>query len=166
MIMSIKGTNLLKLIEEFRAYPYDDQTGDDTEVWEPGATIGYGHLISKAEWPNFCGRRISTFEADRIFAKDLFPFELCVKDAIESSFKLFKNEYDALVMLAFNIGRSGFASSSVVKLINDEHAETSYDSLEQAWMAWNKSQGKVMRGLINRRNAEWQIYSNGIYERW
>ncbi|EAK1454166.1 lysozyme, partial [Campylobacter coli] len=22
------------------------------------------------------------------------------------------------------------------------------------WMAWNKSQNKVMQGLINRRNAE------------
>ncbi|EAH7119010.1 lysozyme, partial [Campylobacter jejuni] len=26
--------------------------------------------------------------------------------------------------------------------------------LKEAWMAWNKSQNKVMQGLINRRNAE------------
>ena len=86
--------------------------------------------------------------------------------AIEDSYQLKEQQFDALVFLAYNIGVRGFSTSSVVKLINDEYAVTSYDTLENAWKAWNKSQGKVMRGLENRRAAEWDIYCSGIYERW
>ena len=51
-------------------------------------------------------------------------------------------------------------------MINDPSAPSTYPSLEDAWKAWNKSQGKVMRGLENRRASEWRIYTEGIYERW
>lgn len=166
MKMSISGKTILKSIEKYRAYSYDDQTGERIEEWVPGATVGYGHLIKESEWPEFCGRGVGPPEADYIFSKDLSPFELCVMGAIEDSFQLAEHKFDALVILAFNIGQKGFKNSSVVKLINDEHAVTNYDNLEHAWMAWNKSQGKVMRGLINRRTAEWRMYSDGIYERW
>jgi len=166
MKMSISGITLLKSVEELRSYPYDDQTGEDIESWCPGATIGYGHLISKDEWSDFSGREIGPLEANHLFAEDLSPFEFCVMGAIEDSFQLSDHKFDALVMLAFNIGQSGFKNSSVVKLVNNKHAVTNYDDLEHAWMAWNKSQGKVMRGLVNRRGAEWQMYSDGIYERW
>ena len=166
MKMSSRGTDLLKSVEEYRSHPYDDQTGEEIASWVPGATVGYGHLISESEWPDFCGREIGLLEANHIFAEDLSPFEFCVMGAIEDSFQLDENKFDALVMLAFNIGQAGFKSSSVAKLVNNKHAVTSYFNLEDAWMAWNKSQGKIMRGLVNRRGAEWQMYSDGIYERW
>lgn len=166
MKMSISGITLLKSVEEYKSHPYDDQTGEDVEIWVPGATVGYGHLISESEWSDFCGREVGPLEANHIFAEDLSPFEFCVMGAVENSFQLAEHEFDALVMLAFNIGQKGFKTSSVVKLVNDEYAITNYETLEDAWMAWNKSQGKVMRGLVNRRGAEWQMYSDGIYERW
>lgn len=166
MKMSTAGVDLLKDVEHYRGYPYDDQTGEDIAIWVPGATVGYGHLIKESEWPDFCGREVGLLEADHIFKEDLSPFEFCVMGAIEDSFQLADHQFDALVMLAFNIGQRGFKTSSVAKLVNNEYAVTSYQNLEDAWMAWNKSQGKVMRGLVNRRGAEWQMYSDGIYERW
>jgi len=69
-------------------------------------------------------------------------------------------------MLAFNIGAGSFARSSVVKLVNDPTANSTYKSLEAAWKSWNKSQGKVMKGLDNRRQCEWDVYSRGVYNRW
>jgi type VI secretion system secreted protein VgrG len=78
---------------------------------------------------------------------------------------LTQQQFDALVILAFNIG-DNFKNSSVAKLINDPAATTSYDDLESAWKAWNKSQGKEMKGLNNRRAAEWKIYAEGVYEKW
>ena len=80
--------------------------------------------------------------------------------------KLAQNEFDALVIFAFNVGASAFKGSAVVKLVNDPKAITLYINLEAAWKAWNKSQGKVMSGLNNRRNCEWKIYADGIYESW
>ncbi|GGB21831.1 hypothetical protein GCM10007414_39030 [Agarivorans gilvus] len=75
-------------------------------------------------------------------------------------------QFDALVIFVFNVGIDGFKKSSVVKLINDPKANTSYVNLEGAWKAWNKSQGKVNKGLVNRRAAEWNMFSNNIYKGW
>ncbi len=166
MKMSNEGSSLLRAIEEYREFPYDDQTGEDIENWVPGATVGFGHLIKGSKWPEFRGRGVGLLEANTLFAEDLAPFELCVMGAIDDAYQLSENKFDALVFLAYNIGQGAFRRSSVVKMVNDQWAETSYDTLEDAWMAWNRSQGRVMNGLINRRAAEWKIYCNGIYERW
>ena len=71
-----------------------------------------------------------------------------------------------MVIFAFNIGKAGFSSSSVLRMVNDPLAATSYPTLESAWKAWNKSQRKINRGLINRRQAEWNIYNTGVYSKW
>lgn len=164
MKMSSEGIDLLKAIEQYRSETYDDQTGKEIDSWVPGATIGYGHLIPRLNWVDFRGRTIGIQEASQLFAEDLSPFEHCVMSAIDESYQLAEQEFDALVFLAYNIGKRGFTNSSVVKIING--GATAYDTLEDAWKAWNKSQGRVMRGLINRRQAEWDIYCDGIYERW
>lgn len=77
-----------------------------------------------------------------------------------------KNKFDALIILIFNIGITAFKNSSVLKLINNPSAKTPYKNLELAWKAWNKSDHKINKGLINRRNAEWNVYTKGIYQRW
>ena len=74
------------------------------------------------------------------------------------------NELDALVILCFNIGISAFSKSSVVKILNGEKGN--YDTLEEAWKAFNKDRGEINDGLVNRRQAEWNIWTKGIYSRW
>ena len=80
------------------------------------------------------------------------------------SVSLSQSEFDALVIFAFNIGRRAFSGSSVVRLLNNPKTSTGYPSLESAWKAWNKSQGKVMQGLNNRRSAEWRLFDQGVYQ--
>lgn len=163
MRLSNAGINLLKSIEELRLLPYDDQTGARAYHWEPGVTIGYGHLLDRDEWHCVaCG--ISEDHAEALFRHDLIPFEKAIDTAVEIELKQY--QFDALVILAFNIGAHSAATSSAVKLINDPDAATSYPSLEEAWKAWDKSQGKVNRGLVNRRAAEWTLYTTGAYTRW
>lgn len=77
-----------------------------------------------------------------------------------------QNEFDAMVLLTFNIGQQAFSDSSVLKLVNNPGATTAYTSLESAWKAWNSSQGVVNRGLTNRRQAKWNIYNKGAYQKW
>lgn len=160
---SFKGITLLKSIEELALTPYDDQTGKDITAWVKGATIGYGHLISKPEWAKY-KNGLTKERANTLFLTDIAPFESAVKKHITTT--LSQQEFDALVIFVFNIGKGAFASSSVVKMINNPNAVTSFKTLESAWKAWKKSQGKVMKGLVNRRNAEWEIYTKGIYKRW
>jgi lysozyme len=80
--------------------------------------------------------------------------------------ELYQIEFDALLMLAFNIGAEGFRTSSVVKLLNEPTARTTYRDLESAWKAWNRTQGKVSRGLVQRRACEWNIFARGAYRQW
>lgn len=161
--LSAKGEALLKSVEELRLQPYDDQTGKTITSWIEGATIGYGHLISRSEWSLYKSG-ITATQSDALYTADIAPFVSAVNNALTVSVS--QQQFDAAVMLAYNIGVSGFTDSSVVALINNPSASTPYSSLESAWKAWNKSQGSVSQGLINRRNAEWDVYSNGVYEKW
>jgi GH24 family phage-related lysozyme (muramidase) len=163
LTLSPDAVALLQAIEQLRLAPYDDQTGKATKAWLKGATIGYGHLIAKDEWPTYKDG-ISKEQADALFRADAKPFEIAVGEAIKVGVQQY--EFDAMVILAFNIGKVGFRNSTVAKLINDPELATSTSSLENAWKSWNKSQGKVNQGLNNRRTAEWRIYTSGIYAGW
>jgi GH24 family phage-related lysozyme (muramidase) len=161
--VSPQALALLKQVETLRLSPYDDQTGALTSAWVSGATIGYGHLIHVAEWDR-CKNGISLAAADDLLGADLEVPVTAVRSAVTVA--LMQQQFDALVILAFNIGATGLAGSSVVKLVNDPAAHTPYASLEAAWMAWDISQGKLNQGLRNRRQCEWNIYSLGVYQRW
>jgi len=162
-ILSAQATTLLKGIEKLALKPYDDQTGKEIAQWCKGATIGYGHLISSSEWETY-KNGITTEQADTLFNADVGPTVRLVNRVIKA--QLTQQKFDALVILAFNIGEGGFSNSSVVKMINEPSTLTAYSTLEAAWKAWNKSQGNVMKGLDNRRQAEWNIYNSGIYKAW
>ena len=164
--LSNKGASFLQTIEQLRSYPYNDQTGFEIKHWVKGATIGYGHLIDFTEWTMFGKsyvKGIPECVANWLFFNDLEPFVEVVNKHC-GNVKLNQNQFDALVILAFNIGESNFRNSSVVKILNGQG--TDYDTLADAWKAWRKSQGKVMQGLINRRQAELNIYYNNVYEKW
>lgn len=163
MNFSDTAMDFMKGVEQLRTQPYDDQTGRDIDQWVRGATIGYGHLISADEWPQYAAG-ISAARAEDLFREDLAPFVQLINDTVTAVLQ--QHQFDALVILCFNIGAKALRESSVLKLVNDPNAQTNYPDLEAAWKAWNKSQGRVSQGLINRRNAEWNIYSKNIYQRW
>ena len=167
MKTSNNGINMLKKLEGCVKIGnihiiYDDQTGKPVNTNKPlpkGATIGYGHLIKNYE--DFING-ISEDKAIELLRADIAIAERAVKNNISVPLK--QNQYDALVSLAYNIGTKNFAHSTVIKYINNPHFHSSvYPNLESAWKAWNRSQGKISNGLINRRQNEWDMYNRGIY---
>lgn len=141
---------------------YDDQTGRPIAAGAPlpaGATIGYGHLVIPGE--DFSSG-ITEAAATELLRADVAAAERAVRATIRVP--LTQHQYDALVMLAYNIGSGAFAGSTVAQYINNpDCVRSKYPCLESAWCAWNKSGGRVMRGLVNRRNYEFRIYSTGAY---
>ncbi len=141
---------------------YDDRTGKPVNTNEPlpkGATIGYGHLIKQGE--NF-RNGISEAKATELLRADIAIAERAVQNNV--IVPLSQNQFDALTSLAYNIGAKNFANSTVVKYINNPNFHSSvYPNLESAWKAWNRSQGEISNGLINRRQNEWDMYNRGIY---
>lgn len=167
MKFSENGIEWLKKLEDSvmvrgRHIIYDDATGKPVPVGVPlpvGATIGYGHLIKPGE--DF-KNGITEHQAVELLRSDIATAESAVQDNITA--RISQNQYDALVSLAYNIGVGGFKNSTVVKYINNPNFHSNiYPSLESAWKAWNRSQGKVSNGLINRRQKEWRLYTQGIY---
>ncbi len=164
MKISDNGINMLKRFEGSvkigdKHVIYDDKTGrplnSDKEL-PAGATIGYGHLIKSDE--DF-KHGITERQATEILRSDISTAEHAIKDNI--TVPLSQNQYDALVSLAYNIGAKNFANSTVVKYVNDSnYHNTKYPTLESAWMAWNKSGGREMAGLTNRRQQEFKLFNN------
>lgn len=165
MKLSKEGAALVKQIEVLALLPYDDQYGLKSapiKNWVKGATIGYGYLITQDEWDKY-KNGITEAEADSLFNKKISKYEYCVDTSIVYK-DLTQQEFDACVILCYNIGTTGFANSSVCKILNGQ--KTNYKTLDDAWMAWNKSQGKVMKGLTKRRQAELDIFHKGVYKGW
>ena len=162
MNISDNGINLLKRMEGTvkngdKHVIYDDQTGKAVPANAPlprGATIGYGHLIKMCE--DFSGG-ITERVATELLRMDISVAERAVRNNI--TVPLAQNQYDALVMFAYNIGTKNFANSTVVKYINNPKFKSSvYPDLKSAWLAWNKSGGRVMSGLTWRRTQEWNLF--------
>ena len=167
MKISDKGIEWLKRLESSiktngKHVIYDDATGKPVANGFPlpyGATIGYGHLIKPGE--DF-KNGITEQQAIKLLRSDIAVAERTVQDNI--TVQLSQNQYEALVSLAYNIGAGRFKNSTVVKYINNPNFHSSiYPDLESAWQAWNRTQGKVSNGLINRRQNEWKLYKRGIY---
>ena len=164
MNISENGINVLKKLEgavkiNDKHVIYDDKNGRPVDIGKPlphGATIGYGHLIQNGE--DFRDG-ISEAKATQLLRADIAIAENTVRNNVYGP--IAQNQFDALVIFAFNIGTKNFINSTVLKYINNPNFQSaSYPNLESAWKTWNRSNGAVSIGLINRRNAEWQMFKN------
>lgn len=125
-------------------------------------TIGVGQTF----WPTSGKpRRVemgdtlsSKLQGLTLFAKALAPFEAtvdaCTHDAIT------QQQFDAFVSLAYNIGQRAFAQSSAVRLFN---AQAPTDEVCEAISRWNRVNGSVNGGLMERRDCEIDCYRHGVY---
>ena len=146
--------NGLKLIQEFESFvntPYLDSA----RVW----TIGYGSTY----YPN--GKRVTGRDKPitRDYAETIqrhviaTDFEPVVNDLLKreiASGFVNQNMYDAIVSLTYNIGVSGFRRSSVLRLLKQGDKLNSGN----AFLLWNKAGGKVLNGLIRRREKERKLF--------
>lgn len=79
---------------------------------------------------------------------DVSKFEGAIKKCVRVP--LHQHEYDAATQLAYNIGESAFCGSTVVRRFN----AGDYTGACEAFLMWVKVKGRVVRGLVNRREAE------------
>ncbi len=167
MRFSDKAVSALKekesrVIINGRHVVYDDSTGKPIPKGQPlpkGATIGYGHLVKNGE--DFSAG-LTEQQATELYRQDIKAAENIIKNYVNVSLE--QNQYDALVIFAYNIGWGQFKNSTVLKYINNPlYCSNVYKTLEDAWKAWNKSGDKISNGLINRRNFEWNLYVKGVY---
>jgi lysozyme len=66
-----------------------------------------------------------------------------------------KNQEDALVSFAYNVGITAFKSSTLLEKVNKDPRS---NSIKREFMKWTTSDGRRLKGLVKRRKAEVDLY--------
>lgn len=133
--------DFIKRHEGLRLTAYRDVAG----IW----TIGYGSTGSHVQ----PGMVISEAEAEALLLKDMGRFIETVDQGI--TVPLNPHQRAALISFAFNVGVTAFAGSTLARILNDGN----YAGVPEQLRRWNKAGGKVVKGLINRREAEIALWN-------
>lgn len=114
-------------------------------VW----TVGYGCTDGVKPY-----QRITEKDAEKMLLREISKHETYVnKYAIH--LKLNQNQFDALVSFSYNCG-----SGNLKKLVADKNGKATRDkkTIAEKMLLYNKCNGKVMRGLVNRRKKEYDLF--------
>lgn len=114
-------------------------------VW----TIGVGHTKGVKE-----GDVITKDESRRIFLDDLRQFKSEITPLVKVP--VTENQFIALMSFVFNLGLKNFKSSTLLRKLN----EGDYEGCALEFPKWKYSNGVVVKGLLNRRKAEKELFEN------
>ena len=131
-------------------------------------TVGVGHVIDPSHAavkyeerrslpiPAGWDRTLTMDEVDAILAQDLARFERGVARLCPAAVN-HQGQFDALVSFAFNVGLGNLQRSSIRMRYNRGDIEGAAD----AFLMWTKAAGKVLTGLVKRRNDERAMFLGG-----
>jgi lysozyme len=158
MQMSPHGLDLLEQWEGFELEVYNDSAGLPT--------IGVGHLLTKSELssgkivikgvPVKYAGGLTNQQALDLLSQDVRPAEQTVTNGVKVS--LNQNQFDTLVSFTFNVGGGAFTSSTLLKVLNQGQYAQVPDQLRR----WTRAGGRVVQGLVNRRENEIKLWNGAI----
>ena len=150
MRISPRGLSLLKQFEGCSLTTYKDSAGL--------FTIGYGHLIADGRTlPDSAKYKITQKQADLLLKYDVIPREKAVERLC--TVPLNQNEFDALVSFVFNLGAGCFQRSTIRQKLNRGDRAGAAKVL----LRYNRAGGKVIKGLVTRRMAEFKLFMSNQY---
>jgi lysozyme len=155
-MISEKALKQIKHHEGVKNTPYRCPAG----LW----TVGVGHVLypeqirlkfqDRLQYPlrieHF--RKFSNEEIDEILQADLARFEAGVRRLCPRN--LSQSRFDALVSFSFNVGLGNLQKSSV----RMKHNRGDFEGAAESFMLWTKAAGRVLPGLVRRRNDERLMY--------
>jgi len=145
MKVNEEGYALIKHFEGCRLKAYKCPAN----VW----TIGFGNTFYENGMKVKEGDVITQQRAEELAKFIIDQFAVTIEPFILKP--LNDNQFSACVSLAYNIGTSGFKRSSVFKKLN---VNPNDPTIADSFKLWNKGGGKVLAGLVRRREAEIQLY--------
>ena len=146
MNINKEGLDLIKSFEGCRLVAYDDLQPNKTitsmSQVKGTLTIGYGHTAGVT-----VGQVISKDQAENMLKSDMKKYEKYVTDNVK--LELNENQFSALVSFTYNCGVGNLRT-----LVKGRTA----DQIANAIPLYNKASGKVLNGLVRRREAERQLF--------
>lgn len=135
--------DLIKKYEGFKPEAYQDSVG----VW----TIGYGTTRIDGQ-PVKAGMTITEDQALQLVQQEVNK----LWSQIESITKvnLNQNQMNALVDFAYNLGFNALKSSTLMSKVN----AGDFNGAANEFTRWVYAGGKVLPGLVKRREAEKQLF--------
>jgi len=140
-----KGTAIIRKFEGLKLTAYLCPAN----VW----TIGYGLTFYMNGKKVQQGDKITLDQADRLLFEMVNQFEISVKGLVKSNIN--DNQLGALTSFAFNVGASALSKSTLLKKVNANPEDL---TIRNEFMRWTKAGGKVLKGLVTRREAEANLY--------
>ena len=135
MKISEEGLALIKKFEGCELEAYQCAAG----IW----TIAYGRIKEVKE-----GHTCTQKQAEAWLDEELHEYQSYIDDMVEVDLE--QCQFDALVSWVYNLGPSNLKSSTLLKVLNNSE----YDEVPEQIKRWNKAGGKVLEGLVRRREAE------------
>ncbi len=160
MKVSAAAIKTIKCHEGVKTRPYQCPA----LIW----SVGVGHVIDPSHAavkyeerkslpiPAGWDRSLTMDEVDAILAQDLARFERGVARLCPAALG-HQGQFDALVSFAFNVGLGNLQRSSIRMRYNRGDIEGAAD----AFLMWTKAAGKVLTGLVKRRNDERAMFLGG-----
>ena len=142
--LDISDLSITKDSENCRLIAYWDATG---KCW----TIGWGHTGPDV----YAGLMWTQFKADSQLLVDMSDAENAVRRMVRVA--LTRDQFISLGDFVYNVGAGNFAGSTLLRDIN---ACDMTDAAKQ-FLRWDMSGGKVLPGLLVRRNAEEALFILG-----
>jgi lysozyme len=140
--------NLIKEKEGFRAQAYVDPGTKGQPI-----TIGYGVTAQSLGRPIKLGDTVSQQQAEEDLKLVVDNFAVQVKKLLTIDC-VTQGQFDALVSFAYNVGAGNLKKSTLLKLTNAGDRIAAGD----AFLDWTKAAGKVLPGLVTRRQKERELY--------
>ena len=135
----------LELIKHFEGCPTDEEGNavayqDAVGVW----TIGYGHTKDVQE-----GDKWTKEKAEFMLWRELEDeYEDYINNYVHVP--LNQQQFDALCSWVYNLGPANLKKSTLIRKLNNGQYKETPNQIKR----WNKAGGKVLEGLVRRREAE------------
>ena len=146
LTISDEGISLIKRYEGYKTTPYRCPAGL--------YTVGYGHLIGNGlQLPDEWNRTFSLGEIDELLRTDLARFERGVLRYC--TVYITQSQFDATVSFSFNLGLGVLQRSTLRQKLN----RGDYDGASKEFLKYTRAGGKVLKGLVRRRQAEYNLFN-------
>lgn len=132
---------LIKHFEGCRLEAYPDP-GTGAAPW----TVGYGCTTGVTQ-----GMTVTQEQADEMLRQEVNKFANQVTGMVTAEIE--QCMFDALVSFAYNVGAENLRRSTLLRLVN----KNSPDAWRE-FQRWTRAAGKILPGLITRRNAEAELF--------
>ena len=146
LTISDEGISLIKRYEGYKTTPYRCPAGL--------YTVGYGHVIGNGlQLPDKWNRTFSLGEIDELLRTDLARFERGVLRYC--TVYITQSQFDSIVSFSFNLGLGVLQRSTLRQKLN----RGNYDVASKEFLKYTRAGGKVLKGLVRRRQAEYNLFN-------